>query len=83
MPRGKRIPKAILHDTKMTKYVMGKYSLTSGVKVREYKIEVKQTDTLQSIDVEKMVAIKHHHEEEKIFLESPPFIVMNPKKEEQ
>ena len=83
MPRVRRIPKAILHDTKMTKYVTGKYSLTTGVKVREYKIEVRQTDDLQSIDVEKMIALKHHHEETKIFLESPPFIVMNPKKEAQ
>ena len=83
MPRGRRIPKAILHDTKMNKYVTGAYSLTTGIKQREYKIQIAESDNLQTIDVISLIAMKYQHEESKIFLEAPPFIVINPQKIEE
>ena len=78
MPRGRRgIPKAVYHDKKKVKYVQGKYSLLTGARIKEYKIVLEDSQTLESIEVEELIAKKYHIEEDKIFLETPPFIVVN------
>ena len=79
MPRGrpKKYNKPVLHDSKTNRYISGKYSLLTGKKVNEYKIPISDTANLRSINVEKLIAKKYHIEEDKIFLESPPFVVSN------
>ncbi len=80
MPRGrpKYNVKPTLHSTEHKRLICGTYSLVRGSTVREFSFAISSSQNVHNVDVCKLIARQIQKSEHDIFLESEPFIVVNP-----